>query len=35
MASKNSEEIKTWLRELGPVVQQYADVLDKELSPYR
>ena len=35
IASKNSEEIKTWLRELGPVVQQYADVLDKELSPYR
>lgn len=35
IAFQNSEEIKTWLRELGPVVQQYADVLDKELSPYR
>lgn len=35
MASKSSKEIKNWLRELSPVVQQYADVLDKELSLYR
>lgn len=31
MVFKNSEEIKGWLKELGPVVQQYADVLEKEL----
>ena len=28
---KDREEIKDWLRELGPVVQQYADALENEL----
>ena len=28
---KERAEIKEWLCKLGPVVQQYADVLEKEL----
>ena len=31
-AYKDREEIKAWLRELGPVIQQYADVLADELN---
>ncbi len=30
-AYKDEEEIKQWLKSLGPVVQQYADVLEQEL----
>ena len=32
MAYKNREDIRQWLKGLGPVVQQYADVLEFELS---
>ena len=32
MLYKNREDIQQWLRGLGPVVQQYADVLEPELS---
>ena len=32
MAYKNREDIRQWLKGLGPVVQQYADVLELELS---
>ena len=32
MAYKNREDIQQWLKGLGPVVQQYADVLELELS---
>lgn len=32
MAYKNREDIRQWLKSLGPVVQQYADVLERELS---
>ena len=32
MAYKNREDIRQWLKGLGPVVQQYADVLEAELS---
>ena len=28
---KDREDIKLWLKELGPVVQIYADVLEREL----
>ena len=32
MACKNREDIRQWLKGLGPVVQQYADILERELS---
>ena len=32
MAYKYREDIQQWLKGLGPVVQQYADVLERELS---
>jgi len=32
MAYKNREDIRQWLKGLGPVVQQYADALELELS---
>ena len=32
MAYKNRKDIRQWLKGLGPVVQQYADVLESELS---
>ena len=32
MTYKNREDIQQWLKGLGPVVQQYADVLESELS---
>ena len=32
MACKNREDIRQWLKGLGPVIQQYADVLELELS---
>ena len=32
LAFKDAEETKQWLKSLGPVVQQYADVLEYELS---
>ena len=32
MAYKNREDIRQWLKGLGPVVQQYADTLELELS---
>lgn len=32
---KNMEDTKLWLKELGPVVQCYADVLDQELQRQR
>lgn len=32
-AYKNSEDVKQWLKGLGPIVQQYADVLEQELHP--
>ena len=28
---KGREEVKLWLKGLGPVVQQYADVLEQEI----
>lgn len=31
MAYRDREEVKQWLRNLGPVVQKYADVLEREL----
>ena len=31
MAYKNREDIRQWLRDLGPVIQQYADILEREL----
>ena len=31
MAYKNREDIRQWLRGLGPVIQQYADILEREL----
>ncbi len=31
---KSREDIKRWLTELGPTVQRYADVLEKELSAF-
>ena len=31
VAYKDKDEVKQWLKELGPVVQQYADVLEREL----
>ena len=31
LAFKDREDIKLWLKELGPVVQAYADVLEHEL----
>ena len=31
-AYKDRENIKQWLKNLGPVVQQYADVLERELN---
>lgn len=31
MAYKDRDDVKQWLKELGPVVQQYADVLEREL----
>ena len=31
LAYKNLESVKEWLKGLGPVVQQYADVLEREL----
>lgn len=31
LSFKNREDIKLWLKELGPVVQIYADVLEREL----
>ncbi len=32
MAYKDRKDIQQWLKGLGPVVQQYADVLESELS---
>ncbi len=32
MAAGNRDDVKQWLRGLGPVVQQYADVLQRELN---
>ena len=32
MTYKNREDIQQWLKGLGPVVQQYADILEAELS---
>ena len=32
LAFKDREDIKLWLKELGPVVQAYADVLEHELT---
>jgi hypothetical protein len=32
LARKDSEEVKQWLKALGPVVQRYADVLERELA---
>ena len=32
MAYKDREDVKQWLKGLGPVVQQYAEVLERELS---
>ena len=32
MGYKDREDVKQWLKGLGPVVQQYADVLERELS---
>ena len=32
MACKNREDIRQWMKGLGPVVQQYADALELELS---
>jgi hypothetical protein len=32
MAYKGRKDIQQWLKGLGPVVQQYADVLESELS---
>ncbi len=32
LAFKDREDVKRWLRKLGPTVQQYADVLEKELT---
>ena len=31
MAYKDRDDVKQWLKSLGPVVQQYADVLEREL----
>ena len=31
LSFKDREDIKLWLKELGPVVQMYADVLEREL----
>ncbi len=31
MAYKGKDEVKQWLKSLGPTVQQYADVLEREL----
>ena len=30
-AYKDRPELRAWLRELGPIVQEYADVLEEEL----
>ncbi len=30
-AYKDKEHVKLWLKGLGPVVQQYADVLQREM----
>lgn len=32
LSRKDSEEVKQWLRGLGPTVQSYADVLERELT---
>jgi hypothetical protein len=32
IAYKDREDIRQWLKGLGPVVQRYADVLEHELS---
>ncbi len=32
LACKDQPEIQTWLRSLGPTIQRYADVLERELS---
>ena len=32
MVYKNREDVQQWLKGLGPVVQQYADALELELS---
>ena len=34
LAYKDRPEVKAWLRSLGPTVQRYADVLDKELEKH-
>jgi len=34
LAYKNDAQTREWLRTLGPTVQQYADVLERELSHY-
>lgn len=31
MAYRDRDDVKQWLKELGPAVQQYADVLEREL----
>ena len=31
LAFKDREDIRLWLKSLGPIVQQYADVLEHEL----
>ena len=33
VAYKDKEDVKQWLKSLGPVIQQYADVLKRELCP--
>lgn len=35
LAYRDRPEVKAWLRSLGPTVQQYADVLEKELEKYK
>ena len=35
LAFKNDTQIKDWLKTLGPTVQQYADMLERELSEIR
>lgn len=35
LAYRDRAEVKAWLRSLGPTVQQYADVLEKELEKYK
>ena len=32
LAYRDRDDVKQWLKELGPTVQRYADVLEQELS---